>query len=133
MTAAWDPAAFNPHDPAFLANPYPTYTLFRDRAPLSVVKPYGSTWVFRFADVRQLLDDTVSFVKNPPGGRPPGQGLFAMGANLPTGLFASDPPRHTELRAVLEPLFTQAIQQAPEVATATAAELLGTLQRTTRW
>ncbi len=133
MTASWDPATFNPHDPAFLANPYPTYALFRDQAPLSVVKPYQSTWVFRFADGRQLLDDSVTFVKNPPGGRPPATGLFAMGTNLPQGLFASDPPRHTELRAVLEPLFAQAIQQAPEVATGTAATLLGDLQHTSRW
>lgn len=133
MTARWDPTTFNPHDPAFLANPYPTYGLFRDQAPLSVVRPYGSTWVFRFTDVRQLLDDSVTFVKSPPGGRSPGTGLFAMGANLPDGLFASDPPRHTELRAVLEPLFSEAIGRAPGIATDSAAQLLGPLRSTARW
>ena len=127
MTITWDHTTFNPHDPAFLADPYPTYALFRDQAPLSVVQPYASTWVFRFADVRQMLDDSVTFVKNPPGPPPPPVGLFSMGANLPEGLFSSDPPRHTELRAVLEPLFMEAIAQAPAVATATAEKLLGSL------
>jgi cytochrome P450 len=132
MTPSWDPTTFNPHDPTFLADPYPTYALFRDQAPVSVVNPYGAAWVFRSADVRQMLDDSVTFVKNPPGGRPPAGGLFSMGANLPIGLFGSDPPRHTELRQILEPLFMEAIAQAAAVAEATAAQLLAPFPATAR-
>jgi cytochrome P450 len=132
VTPTFDPTTFNPHDPAFLADPYPTYARFRDEAPISVVQPYGSAWVFRFDDVLQMLDDSVTFVKIPPGGRPPTAGLFAMGANLPIGLFGSDPPRHTELRQILEPLFTEAIATAPAVAESTAASLLAAKRNQTR-
>jgi cytochrome P450 len=132
MTTAWDPTTFNPHDPAFLADPYPTYALFRDQAPVSVVNPYGTAWVFRAADIRQMLEDSVTFVKIPPGGRPPATGLFSMGANLPIGLFGSDPPRHTELRQILEPLFIEAIAQAGAVAEATAVKVLAPYPTTTR-
>jgi cytochrome P450 len=134
VTTTWNPATFNPHDPAFLADPYPTYAHFRDHAPISVVQPYGSAWVFRFADARQMLEDSVTFLKNPPGGnRAPATGLFSMGANLPIGLFGSDPPRHTVLRQILEPLFMEAIASAAATATTTAAQLLAPLQHTARF
>jgi cytochrome P450 len=124
----WDPSGFNPHAPAFLADPFPTYALFREHAPFSVVQPYNTTWVFRHADVRTVLDDPATFLKHAPGtsapGAPPGSGVFGMGANMPTGLFASDPPRHTELRSVLEPLLMTAIESAPQIAAAVAEKLI---------
>jgi len=134
VTTAWDPTTFDPHDPAFLTNPYPTYKRFRDAAPLAVVKPYGNTWVFRHADVQQMLGDRDTFVKHAPGPRPtPLDPIAEMSAYLPDGLFGSDPPRHTELRALLEPLFSTAIASAPVVAATTADELLTARHGTSRF
>jgi cytochrome P450 len=130
---AWSPTDFNPHDPGFLADPYPTYAQFRAQAPVALVQPYGSYWVFRFADVQQMLDDTDIFLKNAPGARPVSPGVFSMNANLPQGLFSSDPPRHTQLRAILEPLFMQAIAQSAAVAQTLATQILTPLEQTSRF
>jgi len=66
---SFDPSTFNPHDPAFLADPYPTYAQFRQQAPVHRVFAsvqvqgrditlYNSHWVFRYADVKRVLDAT---------------------------------------------------------------------------
>jgi cytochrome P450 len=120
----WDPDAFDPHDPGFLSDPYPTYARFRDEAPVHVVQPYGTRWVFRYADVQRVLTDTATFVKNAPGGSPPPPGPLEMMSFFPEGLFSSDPPRHTELRALLEPLFGTAIKGAPDLVETLAAPVV---------
>jgi cytochrome P450 len=122
--ATWNSDEFNPHDPNFLKNPYPTYALFRQNAPVSTVMPYQSRWVFRYDDVQTVLRDTDTFVKNPPGGGPLLPGPAQMLAYLPEGLFQSDPPRHTELRAALEPLFLAAITEASTIVEKFASPII---------
>ena len=39
-------APFDPHDPSFLADPYPTYARLRDESSVVAVAPYGAYWVF---------------------------------------------------------------------------------------
>jgi cytochrome P450 len=126
MADAFDPTAFNPHDPAFLADPYPTYAAFRARVPICPVKPYGSDWLFTHADCEQVLKATDVWIKNAPGGRAGGYGPYEMMSSFPPGLFASDPPLHTQLRNILGPLFDQAIQDAPTIAGKIAEPLLNT-------
>ena len=119
----FDAATFNPHDPAFLANPYPVYAQFRDAAPVAKVAPYGSYWVFRHADVKTVLDGTDLFLKSPPGsgGAAPVQSVLTT---LPPGIFSMDPPRHTVLRPILDGLFAPAIAAVPDIAAASAAALI---------
>ena len=124
MPNQWNPDDFNPHDPAFLADPYPMYARFRDQAPVHLVQPYDSYWVFRYADVANVLTDAVTYVKNPPHGWPPTPGPAGMMRYLPEGLFSSDPPRHTALRAILDPLFVGAIPNAPQIASAVATGII---------
>jgi cytochrome P450 len=112
----FDPAQFDPRNLRFLADPYPTYERFREEAPVSMVNPYKSYWVFRHEDVRRVLDEKDIFVKNSPLKTDPKPGPIRAMAFFPEGLFSSDPPRHDDLRAVLEPLFCDAIGQAPELA-----------------
>ena len=116
MPQGFDPARFDPHAPAFLADPFPTYASFREHAPVYPVKAYDSYWIFRYGDCAQVLSDTEVWVKNPPGGSPPAPGPYAMMSSFPEGLFASDPPLHTELRRILEPLVNEAIEDAPQLA-----------------
>jgi cytochrome P450 len=124
MADGWNPDSFNPHDPAFLADPYPTYAQFREADPIYPVKPYNDDWMFRYADCHTVLTGTDVWLKNPPGGSPVSPGPYGMMSHFPPGLFASDPPLHTQLRSLLDPMFDQAIQSAPPMAREVAAPLL---------
>jgi cytochrome P450 len=46
-------------------------------------------------------------------------------SRFPQSLFASDPPLHTQLRSLLEPLFVQAITSVPQLTGQFAGALLG--------
>jgi hypothetical protein len=58
LGAPFDPDRFDPHDPAFLADPFPTYRRFREFAPLHPVPAYESLWCFGAAECRTILEDT---------------------------------------------------------------------------
>jgi cytochrome P450 len=120
----WSPEHFDPHDPGFLADPYPTYARFREHAPIHSVKPYESHWIFRYADCEQVLSATDTWVKTAPPGSPPAIGPYEMMASFPADLFGSDPPLHTQLRSILEPLFDESIQSAAALAAEQAEPLL---------
>ena len=124
MSDDFNPDQFDPHDPAYLADPYPTYARFREQAPIQTVRPYGSSWVFAYDDCKRVLDDTAVWIKHSPLGDPKPYGQFGVMASFPPGLFGSDPPLHTELRAILEPLLDQAIETAPAIAGRVAEPLL---------
>lgn len=124
MADGWSPNHFDPHDHEFLADPYPTYECFRERAPIHRVKLYESYWVFRYADCERVLTATETWVKNSPSGAAPGRGPYEMMASFPQGLFGSDPPLHTQLRSILEPLVDGSIQSAPKLAAELAEPLL---------
>lgn len=123
--ADFDPATFNPHDPAFLKNPYPFYEWFRRHAPVSWVDGvYKSYWVFRYEDVVRVLTGTDLWIKNDPvpsGEPPPG---FDVLANMPNGVFTLDNPRHDQVRRELDPLFAKAIEGVAAAAAPIAEELL---------
>ena len=122
--AGFRPQAFDPHDAAFLADPYPTYALFREHAPVYPVEPYGSCWVFRYEDCARALGEAEVWVKNPPHGSPSGCGPFAMMASFPQSLFFTDPPFHGKLRSLLEPAFANAIADAEQRTREIAGALL---------
>jgi cytochrome P450 len=128
MSNGFNPANFDPHDPAFLKDPYPTYALFREKWPIYTVEPYKASWIFRYEDCKEVLDDKDIWVKNLPGGsKPPyAYGPYGMMAFFPEGMFSSDPPRHEKLRALVEPLFMGAIKTAPPYAAGVASALLTT-------
>lgn len=126
MSAAFDPQTFNPYAPDFLADPYPVFKAFRDRAPVARVQPFGSHWVFRYQDAKTVLDRKDLFLKAPPGAKPPAP-PFGVIANMPPGIFSMDPPRHDVLRAMLDRLFPTAIADAAGFASGVARSLLGAL------
>jgi cytochrome P450 len=137
---AFDPSAFNPHDPAYSANPYPTYAQFRKNAPVFWVEPYNSYWVFRYEDAMRVFNDSDNFGPAPGPPAPPGvndyiknriapppappAAPFDVLANLPEGLFFLDPPEHGHVRGLIEPLFLQSIQNATTVAAIAARQAL---------
>jgi len=152
MTSSWNPDDFDPHDPAFLADPFPTYALFRRDAPIHYVAPYESHWMFRYADCAEVLNGTDAWVKNLPVGSDPAPvgsdpapvgsdpapvgsdpapmasdpapGPYGIMSNFPPSLFFADPPLHTTLRSLLEPMFLKSIESAPQIASTIAGGLL---------
>ncbi|MEA3183545.1 MAG: hypothetical protein QOJ74_22, partial [Ilumatobacteraceae bacterium] len=138
---AMNPATFNPNDPTFIADPYPTYAWFREHLPVAPISLVPGTvpptwWVFLNADVRTILEDTDTFLKRasgpgaPPSGPPPP--VFGSLWALPPGLLSSDPPRHTVIRQAVEPSFLTAIVDAQALAEHAVEQALATLSGTRR-
>jgi cytochrome P450/deferrochelatase/peroxidase EfeB len=95
------PAEFDPMDPDFLDNPYPYYNVFRQRAPVALVKrgDYQSYWVFSHELCKEAALDPATYLKQTTSTPLPGRGLFFM-----------DDPEHAVARTALDTQFMQAIQ-----------------------
>ncbi len=96
--------SFNPMDPEFLADPYPTYHRLRAEDPVHH-SPLGFWVLTRYEDVSAVLRDP-RFIKEPLAA------LVAarFGAEVPRGVGLSmldrDPPDHTRLRSLVSKAFT---------------------------
>ncbi len=120
-----DRAPFDPANPAFVRDPYPVYARYRERDPVYRVVTTAcadpTTWyIFRYEDVERLLTRL-------PVGRNAGkhEGSGALPANLAmvrsvieNWLVFQDPPRHTQLRAIIGRAFTPGVTRAlrPRIA-----------------
>ena len=113
----FDPDSFDPTDPAFHADPYPAYALFRQHAPVHKIQKYDNTyWVFTHALVTQMCEDSATFLKQP------------VGTDGPRGIFFMDPPRHMEVRNIINPVFAQAIASSDAMATQSVTSALAAVQ-----
>jgi cytochrome P450 len=111
-----EPVQFNPFQPGFAENPYPTYARLREEDPVHQ-SPFGAWVLSRYDDVDAFLRDR----------RASSQGLFndeiretvlrAMGlwdawkasvipSTLAATLLFKDPPDHTRLRNLVAKAFT---------------------------
>jgi cytochrome P450 len=92
---------FDPLGDEVVADPYPLYRWFRDHQPLAQNEALGVWFLFRFADVLQVLHDSRRFVS--------GQGV-SLDAGDPTKvgrtLISSDDPVHAQLRSAISAHFT---------------------------
>ena len=97
-------STFNPMDPEFLADPYPTYHRLREEDPVHH-SPMDFWVLTRYEDVAAVLRDP-RFIKEP---------LVSMvaarfGVSVPPGVELSmldrDPPDHTRLRSLVSKAFT---------------------------
>lgn len=121
----FDPSTFNPHDPGFLVDPYPTYAKFREHAPIAWVEPYASWWCFKYEDCHKILTGTDLFIKNNPlpstSAPPP---LVDVLSGMPASVFGADNPRHDQIRPILDGLFATAITNAQQTTAEIARGLL---------
>lgn len=103
-----------------LADPYPEYARLRDLGPVVRMTRHGFLAVLRYAEVRAVLTDHVRFVS--------GRGVgFNDGFNAvrSSSIIASDPPRHTMLRAVVgDRLGPRALKDAEVLIRSRAAEIV---------
>ena len=113
---------FNPFDPEYRANPYPSYYLLRDGPPKQLNLFLPVTLVARYADVIAVLRDYETFSSQRP--EVPGRELTDPFRGAPT-IETADPPDHTRLRRLASKAFTPAGIRAMEPRIrAIAAELL---------
>lgn len=117
---------FNPHSLEFIRDPYSTYRWFRQNKPVSLVEHgYDSYWVYRHADIQQLLSESDLWIKEDLSE----SGVKkALGSKLTKSLFASDNPRHDELRSLMGPIFMAATANVEAYAQETAESLIQELQ-----
>ena len=115
------PFTLDPYDPAFQADPYPSYAKLRESAPVVRLTEPDVWLLSRHADVAQALAD--------PGTYSSAQGI-AFGRSGGTGaLIATDPPDHGRLRRLLAGQFTPRSVAALEAdVRAIAVRLLDAVQ-----
>lgn len=115
------PAAplFDPTDPAFLADPYPTYRILRDQAPVLYVEHLRCWLVSRHDDVASCLrnptlaQDTgyeYVFAQLPPDAPK----LETLRRVFDTWMLFRNPPEHVRLRGLVQKAFTPRIVAALE-------------------
>lgn len=98
---------FNIFDPAFRADPHPTYRRMRAENPVYFDSRAGVWWLFRHADCEAALDD-------PRLGSPLGSpelvahrlGNGPAATYIGACMLAKDPPEHTRLRRAVARVFT---------------------------
>jgi len=113
---------FNPLDPDFRTNPYPTYDRLRQEDPVHK-NIFGNWIVTRYSDAQVILNDKRFVVDNLPE-RLQQKSHYLKEGNLNTLIQTIDkwlvflePPNHTRLKATISPAFSQAIieNMRPEI------------------
>lgn len=109
------PLKFNPFDPVFRANPYPTYHQLRSQSPIHKISGFtGNEWLLtRFADVKAVLSDSRFGVDDLPE-RLNQKSLYlkqqtefqALSLTISKWLFFLNPPDHTRLRGLVGKSFS---------------------------
>lgn len=92
--------------PELQRNPYPMYQMMRENQPVMYVEPMNLWLVFRYDDVRTVLSDHARFSSRYDRVQMPGGASPAAQARMSSSLITSDPPRHTQLRALINRAFT---------------------------
>lgn len=110
--------------PGFHDDPYASYAALRRDSPIARVEaPYHAYWVLSAALVREICARQDVFLK-PGGDRALKHGPLVSTTSLPDGLFFMDPPRHKQVRALMDDVFGTAIQGAAERAALRARVLV---------
>jgi cytochrome P450 len=115
---------FNPTDPAFLNDPYPTYARLREEAPIFFYKPWGKWVLTRYEDVSTLLRDRRlgRVLDNVRVSVNPAHAPFD--AIQQGSLLELEPPDHTRIRSAVQGVFTPRYVRALEGRIATLCEAL---------
>jgi len=95
---------FNPMDPAFVEDPYPTYHVLRSQDPVHH-SPLGFWVLTRYADVIAMLRDP-RLIKEPIAAFVAARFGMAVPPGLGLSMLDRDPPDHTRLRGLVSKAFT---------------------------
>ncbi len=97
-------------------NPYPLYARWREEQPIWWAEDVKGWVLSRYDDVRSVLKDPANFSSALPNARSENT------VSLP--LLHDDPPRHTELRAIVNRSFTSRVMKEIEADIETIVEQL---------
>ncbi len=102
-----DVPRFDPTDPDFLHDPYPTYAALRERAPVLRHEPWDAWIVTRHRDVDRLLRDKRLGRVLDTAPKVPDDPVFAPFARIQAGsLLEIEPPDHTRIKQAVHDVFT---------------------------
>ncbi len=104
-------------DAAFANNPYPTYQMLRDTAPLCR-QPDGSVFLSRYDDVRGVITDALRFSSDKRVDFLPKFGPSPLYEHHTNSLVFNDPPAHTRVRRLLQPFFSAQAMRRMEAGVA---------------
>ena len=96
--------SFNPMDPEFLADPYPTYRRLRTEDPVHH-SPLDFWVLTRYEDVVAVLRDP-RFIKEPLAAFVAARFGVAVPPGVGVSMLDRDPPNHTRLRSLVSKAFT---------------------------
>ena len=96
--------------PAFLEDPYPTYRILREHAPVRRL-PDGSFFLTRYDDLVTVYHDTSKWSSDKRVDFRPNFGDSLLYEHHTTSLVFNDPPVHTRVRKLLAPVFHAARAQ----------------------
>ena len=130
MTDVRTAPSWNPFDPGFLVDPYPTYARLRDEDPVHRT-PIGTLLVSRYDDVHRVLRDTETSVSRFESRTEVPEHMLplqqARAERVPS-ILGLDPPDHTRLRGLVQRTFTpRAIGRMRDQTTAIVDDLLDEL------
>ncbi|HJO18803.1 MAG TPA: cytochrome P450, partial [Acidimicrobiales bacterium] len=130
MTDIRTAPSWNPFDPGFLVDPYPTYARLRDEDPVHRT-PIGTLIVSRYDDVHSVLRDTETSVRRfETNVEEPAhmQALRQRSLERAPSILGLDPPDHTRLRGLVQRTFTpRAVGRMRDQTTAIVDDLLDAL------
>ena len=91
---------FDPYDPRFWDDPYPSYRVMRDEYPVYYGGNPACYMISRYADIEPAMSDWRTFSS--------ARGVLVGtdSSQLPLNMFNMDPPRHDQLRSVLSRVLT---------------------------
>ena len=112
--ATVDRVEFEFDDPAFQADPYPTYEALREREPICHrrVEEFELYWLTRYRDIVELLRHPgFSSQRTPSGMMEPGvpEKFRRLGHLIQQMMLMKDAPDHTRLRGLVNKAFTQRV------------------------
>jgi cytochrome P450 len=104
------------NNPDLIEDPYPHYQKWREEMPIWWADDVSGWVISRYDDVRAVLKDAALFSSNSMGE------MDQQAMALP--LLTDDPPRHTQLRAIVNKAFTSRTLKDMEIEVADLVEEL---------
>ena len=93
---------YDPYSPELRADPYPVYRELRDNAPVYHNPEYDFWTLSRYADVMQALEKPLLY----SSAQGIAVGVPSQMANVFESVITMDPPRHTQMRVLVNRAFT---------------------------
>ena len=121
-SAGVPPSSLDPFSVDFLRNPFPAHEALRETGPIVWLEKYGAYAAARHAEVRQILNDPVTFCS----GRGVGLSDFQREKpwRPPSLLLERDPPEHDRARGVLNRALSATVMRSLRGRFAGAADEL---------